>query len=197
MSQTRPRDRLTTVDIGDSWSDERLLDDRDRPSDSFAMFYRRHVAAVLRFVAARGADADTAADVVSETFAVALVKRYRYRAVHETARLWLLGIAARELAETRRRRIREQRFHRRVAIDDIRLTAADRDDYAQLHDSPIEVDALLRELPAAQRSAVSARVIGERDYAEVARLLGMSEPATRKNVSRGLATLRAHLGRNR
>jgi RNA polymerase sigma factor (sigma-70 family) len=197
MSHRWPSERLTIVDTGDSWSDERLLSDRRRPSDSFALLYRRHVVAVLRFVAACGADADTAADVVSETFAVALSKRYRYRARHPTARLWLLGIAARELAEARRRTARERQYHQRLALEAIRLSPSDRDDYAVMHDSPVTVDALLSELPDAQRSAVTARVIGEREYADVARLLGMSEPATRKNVSRGLATLRAHLGRNR
>jgi RNA polymerase sigma-70 factor (ECF subfamily) len=51
----------------------------------------------------------------------------------------------------------------------------------------------LADLPAGERAAVSARVIEERDYGEIARSLGCSEMVVRKRVSRGLARLRAGL----
>lgn len=180
-------------------SDERLLHARERPADSFAVFYRRHVEAILRFAAARGADVETAADVVAETFAIALAKRVRYEPRYETARPWLLGIAARELADAQRGGARERERRRRLAREPIALSAADREGYAALTDgdADVDVEALLAGLPPAQRTAVVGRVIDEQPYAAVAQGLGLSQTATRKAVSRGLAAMRAQLGRHR
>jgi RNA polymerase sigma factor (sigma-70 family) len=52
---------------------------------------------------------------------------------------------------------------------------------------------LLARLPADQREALTARVVDERDYAEIAGEISCSESVVRKRVSRGLATLRARL----
>ena len=49
---------------------------------------------------------------------------------------------------------------------------------------------LLDELPEDQRAAVVARVMDEREYAEIAVDEGVSETVVRKRVSRGLAGLR-------
>jgi RNA polymerase sigma-70 factor (ECF subfamily) len=54
--------------------------------------------------------------------------------------------------------------------------------------------ALVNELPGDQQDAVRARVIDERDYADIAKDMRCSEAVVRKRVSRGLGTLRAHLG---
>jgi len=48
-------------------------------------------------------------------------------------------------------------------------------------------------LPVDERAAVSARVIEERDYDDIAQSLGCSEMVVRKRVSRGLTRLRARL----
>jgi RNA polymerase sigma-70 factor (ECF subfamily) len=53
---------------------------------------------------------------------------------------------------------------------------------------------LLDDLPAAQQQALRARVVDEREYAEIAKDLRCSEAVVRKRVSRGLARLRDELG---
>jgi DNA-directed RNA polymerase specialized sigma24 family protein len=53
---------------------------------------------------------------------------------------------------------------------------------------------LLAELPAEQREAVWAHLIYERDYAELAASLQISEAAVRQRVSRGLGALRRRHG---
>jgi DNA-directed RNA polymerase specialized sigma24 family protein len=79
-----------------------------------------------------------------------------------------------------------------------RRAAADRDGYERLLAG---VDGLgldaLADLPEAQQQAIRARVVEDRGYAEIAAALGLSEPATRQQVSRGLAALRRTLGRGR
>ena len=60
--------------------------------------------------------------------------------------------------------------------------------------------AVLREglaaLPSDQREAVLARVLDERDYADIATHARTSESVVRKRVSRGLAGLRQRLEGN-
>jgi DNA-directed RNA polymerase specialized sigma24 family protein len=51
-------------------------------------------------------------------------------------------------------------------------------------------------LPAAQRDAVRARIVDERDYGEIAMDLRCSEAVVRKRVSRGLAAMRERLERD-
>jgi RNA polymerase sigma factor (sigma-70 family) len=177
-----------------AWSDADLLGDATDPAESFAVFYRRHVGAVIRFAASRGLDADAAADVVGDTFMGALKSRARYAPVQETARLWLLTIAARRIADVRRRQGQERRRHQRLETEMVVLTQADRDGYRHV----VEGDGLdvLADLPAVQQQAIRARVVEGREYAEIAEALGLSQPATRQHVSRGLARLRNLLERN-
>ena len=59
---------------------------------------------------------------------------------------------------------------------------------------PLAAQDTLAALPAAQRDAVSARVLEDREYAEIASSLRTSESVVRKRVSRGLAGLRDRMG---
>jgi DNA-directed RNA polymerase specialized sigma24 family protein len=54
--------------------------------------------------------------------------------------------------------------------------------------------AMLAELPPDQREAVTAHVVEDRGYPELAASLHTSEAAVRQRVSRGLATLRRRRG---
>ena len=61
----------------------------------------------------------------------------------------------------------------------------------------VEVDSIVDELPSEQRHAVTARVLAEREYADIAGELQLSEAGVRQRVSRGLAALRRRLGEGR
>lgn len=148
----------------------------------------------MRFAAARGADADTAADVVAETFIAALKARSRYRPTQDSARLWLLAIAARKLADVRRWEDREQRRLGRAVEYGAVVSDRDRESYASTCDRLAATDALA-DLPEAERQVLLARVVQDRTYAEIAEALGVTEATTRKRASRGLARLRALLER--
>jgi RNA polymerase sigma-70 factor (ECF subfamily) len=60
-------------------------------------------------------------------------------------------------------------------------------------DRELEVRRLLATLPEDQRAAITARVIDDRPYPDVAAELRCSQLVVRKRVSRGFATLRAGL----
>jgi RNA polymerase sigma-70 factor (ECF subfamily) len=86
------------------------------------------------------------------------------------------------LVEDRARRLLE---FEPVVLDD--------EDVRQLDSlgSVAAVEALLDALPRAQREAIQARILNERDYADIALEMRCSDLVVRKRVSRGLAALRS------
>lgn len=171
--------------------DAELLADRERPGDSFTVFYRRHVDDIIRFFARRGANAAQAADLTAETFSSALLARAEFQPERGEARGWLFGIAANKLADSRRRWVREDRARRRLGLEQPRLHAQDVEDFEILRGSyDGELQAALQRLPPGQRDAVHARVVDELSYDDVGLRLGVDAVTARQRVSRGLAGLR-------
>jgi RNA polymerase sigma factor (sigma-70 family) len=169
-------------------TDAELLRARDPQGDAFAEFYRRQVDHVLRFLAARGLDAWTAADVTTETFIAALRGRRRFDAGRGDALTWLLGIARNKSADIARRSQREARLVARIRRE--RPAVVD-EDIAAYQALQRDVLAECADLTSLQRAALEARIVKDRSYADVGHALGVSEVAARQHVSRGLAVLRS------
>jgi RNA polymerase sigma factor (sigma-70 family) len=178
----------------DDRSDDELLCAGD--AESFAAFYRRHVEWVLGFLQRRTRDPELAADLAAEIFAAAFVARRRYQARDGSANSWLFRIALNKLADSRRRGYAEDSARRRLGMERV---APDEEDLRRIESlgESVRVTSLVERLPAEQRDAVTARVVEERDYAEISQRLGISEAASRKRVSRGLAALRTMIGARR
>jgi RNA polymerase sigma-70 factor (ECF subfamily) len=157
----------------------------------FDVFYRRHRAAVLAFHARRVAEPELAADLTAETFAAALL------AVHDADRpipdvpvAWLFTIAHRKLIDSYRRGAVEAVARRRLALAPL---VVDDEDIERINETTRTTDVaieLARRLPPEQFRALKARVLDERDYADIAGELGCSEVVVRMRVSRALKTLR-------
>lgn len=179
---------------GPDATDEQLLVARD--ALSFEQFYVRHVDAMLGFFARRTFDAELAADLCAETFAAALASRRRFRPGGPPARAWLFGIAAKKLADAQRRGHADMRARRRLGMERIELSDQDIARIERLGESD-ETRALMEQLPAEQRAAITAHVVDERPYGEIAGELHTSEAVVRKRVSRGLATMRRRMGARR
>jgi RNA polymerase sigma factor (sigma-70 family) len=160
---------------------------------SFAAFYREHVDGVLGYFRRRTGDAELAADLTAETFAAALAGRRRYRADAGTPAAWLYGIAGNQLAYAQRRASAERRARRRLGMERLDLDDADIDRINALGD-PDRAHVLVQRLAPDQRAAVTAHVIDERPYAEIAQTAHISEATVRKRVSRGLAAVRERMG---
>ena len=175
-------------------TDEELLATAD--PDAFEAFYRRHVDDVLRFFARRARDPELAADLTAETFAAALVSRPRYRPEAGAPIAWLFGIAHNKLAFAQRRGYAERRARRRLGLERIDLTDEDLERIEQLGE-PERASVLVQRLPADQRDAVTAHVVDERSYEDIAGELSTSEAVVRKRVSRGLAAVRVRMGGRR
>lgn len=75
----------------------------------------------------------------------------------------------------------------RIALEDVELERVE--ELADLERAGGRFEALVEDLPPAERDAVLARVVRERTYLELADELGVSQQTGRKRVSRGLARL--------
>ncbi len=172
--------------------DRELLRDSRNGAGGFDAFYRRHRAAVLAFYAQRVRDPELAADLTAETFAAALVAVHDpARAIPETPLAWLFTIAHRELIDSYRRGQVQDAARRRLALEPVMLEDADIERIVAIAGDTDVIAELARQLPAAQFQALRARVLDERDYADIATELGCSGAVVRMRVNRALSTLRS------
>jgi RNA polymerase sigma-70 factor (ECF subfamily) len=144
---------------------------------AFATFYRRHLPAVVAFLLRETGDREATADLTAEVFAAVFLFARRFRPREEgSARPWVLGIAKNKLLESRRRGRVEDRARRRLAFEPEVL---DDDDLARVDElaaSPGHaVLELVEQLPDRQRDAVRARVLVDREEAELLRVGGSAE----------------------
>ncbi len=175
-------------------SDADLLWSTATDPEAFGAFYDRYEEPLLAFFVRATGRGELAVDLTAETFAAALESVGSFRPSLGSAKGWLFGIARHHLADAWRRGAIEDAARRRLgmpplALDDEAYEAIERLGGREGPDAL----ALLGQLPPAQRAAVSARVLGERDYAELARELECSPSVARQRVSRGLRTLRAQI----
>jgi RNA polymerase sigma factor (sigma-70 family) len=161
-------------------------------ADAFGAFYRRHLGLVVAFGLRATRDREAAADLTGEVFASALAACGRYRAEHDSAAPWLIGIAHNKFRESQRRGRVQDGVRRRLQLHPLEL---DDDDLGRVEEmasaAQSAVLAAVAELPAAERDAIRARIIDERGYQELAAELGCSESVLRQRVSRGLSRLRS------
>jgi RNA polymerase sigma-70 factor (ECF subfamily) len=158
---------------------------------AFALFYRRHLPALIALLVRETGDREASADLAAEVFAAVLLVARRFRARGEaSAWPWLRGIAQNKLRESRRRGRVEDRARRRLRFEP---EALDDHDLARVDELAGEVLRLVEELPEGQRAAVRSRVVEEREYGDIARELKCSEIVVRQRVSRGLSRLREQL----
>jgi RNA polymerase sigma-70 factor (ECF subfamily) len=171
-----------------------MTEEDPRTELGFAALYRRHAGPLTAFFMRRtGGDAELTADLVAETFAAALAGARRFDPARGAAVAWLYGIARNQLLHAQRRGRVDDRMRRRLGMERLQLTdaAIERvEALAAAEGTALALGALMDQLPPEQRAAVEARVLDERDYADIATSADTTEPVIRQRVSRGLARLR-------
>jgi RNA polymerase sigma factor (sigma-70 family) len=184
----RPRNRR-------QWSDTALLAAiAARDGAAFAVFYRRHLPAVLAFLIRESRDREVAADLAAEVFAAVLLGAARYTTQGESATPWVIGIARNKLLMSFRRGRVEARARHRLGYQAVALDEGDLDRIEEVAQADGgRLAALVDDLPEDERHAVRSRVLEERPYSEIATELRCSELVIRKRVSRGLARMRDQL----
>ena len=154
------------------------LSDRTR----FAAIYERYRLPVYRYVRARGADEDTAIDVVAGTFERAMVALPTYRPRGGGLGAWLFRIARNAWIDEGRRRARTAEL----------TLMADRPDRGGLGRDP-DLHVALRQLPPEAQEAVALRYAGGLTAAEIGVMLGKRPATVQKLIERSLDTLKEAL----
>jgi RNA polymerase sigma-70 factor (ECF subfamily) len=157
---------------------------------AFDDLLRRHSGPLLASLRARLRDREDARDVLQETWLRAFE---RLRELRDPARLraWLLSIAL-NLARARKRRAAPLSLE----APDVSEPAA-LDEHTEEREELAELRARIAELPERQREVVDLRVSHELSHAEIARLLGITEEASRASHYQALKRLQAALTRQR
>ena len=169
-------------------SDQELLRvyAKTRSESAFAELVRRHVDLVYSAALRMVGDSHGAKDVTQEVF-VALARNAAQLSTHPVLSGWLhrsaQNLAANVVRATVRRQAREQEA---VVMNEL-LAAESETSWKRI--AP-HLDAALRELSEADSDAVLLRYFEKKSAAEMAALLGISEDAAQKRVSRAVEKLR-------
>lgn len=169
-------------------TDERLLiEAAQRDPLRFAELYEKNFERVYAFVAYRVRDRDEAQDLTAEVFHEALAGIQRFEWQGKPFVAWLLGIAARVLADRWARLGKRQE----VSADELEQAGID---------AAIEQRAMLFQLvdalPADQRQVILRRFVDQRSIREIAHELSRSEGAVKQLQFRALQTLRNRMRSN-
>lgn len=195
---TKPAARACCLRMPAIWttrSDGELLRCARSDPDAFAELYRRYEPIVIAFLARRTRDREQTADLMADTFAIALLNASRFRDTGDPAVGWLLGIARNQQLEAWRRTQTADRALQRLGVERPVLTDASIERIGELSAGRLtdQLERALARLPPGQRSAVEAVVVHDKPYADLAEHLGVPEATVRQRVSRGLARLRSTL----
>lgn len=166
-------------------TDERLLiEAAQRDPLRFAELYESNFERIYAFVAYRVRDREEAQDITAEIFHQALASIQHFEWQGKPFAAWLLGIAAKVLAD------RWQRLGKRLEVPADGLEEAG-------VEAAIEQRAMLFQLvdalPSDQRHVIIRRFVDQRSIREIAQEFGRSEGAVKQLQFRALQSLRSHM----
>jgi len=162
--------------------------------EAFGLLVERYRVRAVSFAYRFLGDRQTAEDIAQEAFVRAYESRHRYRPRAAFA-TWFYQILTNLCLNEVRRRGREERALAPVAPSDVDLPGASPSPEDELHwqDLHAAVQRALAELPDRQRIAVILQRFEALDYAEIARVMGVSRGVVDGLLSRAKETLRQRL----
>jgi RNA polymerase sigma-70 factor (ECF subfamily) len=149
---------------------------------AFDVVFHDHYRTLVRLLSPIGPGAD---DAVQEAFALALV-RWRRVGSYDDPVAWIRKVAVHRLLNERRR------LRRRTAALPRLVEPATVDDGTA--GVVPELARAIRALPVRQRTALTLKVLGDLDTAEVAAAMGITEGAVRYHLHEARTRMRAALG---
>jgi RNA polymerase sigma factor (sigma-70 family) len=159
-------------------------------STAFETLFEAHAEDLFGFLVYRTGDRHLAEDLVADTFERVLRSRARFDPRRGSGKNWVYSIALNLVRDHARRQTVETRVLERVGAQDWHGT----DDGALR--SVEDRDAVARALATLsdeEREAIALRFGSDLKLREVARVLGESESAIEKRISRGLKKLHNEL----
>jgi RNA polymerase sigma-70 factor (ECF subfamily) len=168
--------------------DDRLALEARSDSEAFARLYERHVGRIYRYLRARGANDEAAAELSAVTFERALTHIHSYRPGKSAFGGWLVAIARNAFIDATRRHANRSADLAEAAD----LVSADRspEDTAIAAEERRWILGFVARLPDVQRDALALRFAAGLSSREIAVVIGKSEAATKKLLTRSLAVLK-------
>jgi RNA polymerase sigma-70 factor (ECF subfamily) len=170
-------------------ADRALAQKASRNPQAFSELYERHVDRVYRYLLSRTGNRDDAQDLTSQTFLTALEQLPRYRGEGVFV-AWLMGIARNKATDHFRNRRPETDIDESFDLPD---SGEATDDLVERQLAVESVARKLKVLAPDRAEALSLRLFGGLEVAEIAPILGKNEAAVRMLVFRGLRDLQAQL----
>jgi RNA polymerase sigma factor (sigma-70 family) len=153
---------------------------------AFEQFYRRHFAAVTRFLARRCDTPEDVADATSATFLAVMLSGSTYRPAEGAVATWLFAVAANEARRLHRRGFRDAALLRRVRGRGF-LNSDDTERLAEMIDAERQaaiLQLMITEAPTGQQQFINQMVADNLTPTEAARALGISTGAGRVRLTR-------------
>ncbi|HSP55011.1 MAG TPA: sigma-70 family RNA polymerase sigma factor [Dehalococcoidia bacterium] len=159
--------------------------------EAFGLLYDRYLARVYRYVLARTGSREDAADLTQITFARAFHSLSGYRPARAPFVAWLFRIARNAVTDAHRRR------RSTVSLDGLPevLVSADSlgpEELAEKRERLGRLRGLLAGVGAPSRELLALRFAGGLSAREIAPIVGKSEAAVKKQLTRTIATLKEH-----
>ena len=179
---------VTITGVAAGAGDDALVEAARHDPRAFEALYVRHRSSVYRYLRARVGDDDDAADLTATTFERALRSIGGYRPAGAGFAAWLLRIARNAAIDAERRRGRRPS----VPLDARLEVAGDAGPEAGLAAAEARADLLRRlgALPDLQRDALVLRYGSRLTAGEIGAVIGKSEAATQKLLTRALGALK-------
>jgi RNA polymerase sigma-70 factor, ECF subfamily len=193
LTETSPAAKDWRLEL-DSDSDNALVRKaRNGDFSAFERLFERHRTLVFRFAYQMIPRRDDAEDIVQEAFVRAYqnLERYRDEAKFTT---WLLRIVTNLCTDQARMSTRRQALEQQESGGGLTwMTVGNTDDPVQNLEADRRVEALRRALaalPIHHRTAIVLRDVEERDYADIAAILGCTVGGAKLRVLRARRALR-------
>jgi RNA polymerase sigma-70 factor, ECF subfamily len=167
----------------------RLVQAAQRDLQAFAALYQRHAQQLYRYLLARVGNADDAQDLASQTFLAAMQSLGSYRQ-EQPFIAWLLGIARHKVADQFRHNPAEADLETAEWVSD---GADDIDEQVGRQLAIEQVARKLQKLAPDRAEALSLRLFGGLQAAEIAQIMDKQESAVRMLIFRGLRDLQDQL----
>jgi len=165
--------------------EELALAARSDPA-AFGLLYARHRLAVFRYLRTRTSSADDAAELTAVAFERALTAMPRYRPTGGGILAWLLRIARNAAIDAGRRASAVPLI---ADVPDERQAIAP-EETVLASEARTTLAAAVNRLPEIQREAIVLRYAAGLSAREIGDVLGKSDQATQKLLSRAIATIR-------
>ncbi|MCF8374652.1 MAG: sigma-70 family RNA polymerase sigma factor [Bacteroidales bacterium] len=172
-------------------NDKQQIEKAQQDMQEFAPLYDKYYVRVFRFVLSRVADAETCADITSDTFLKAMGNLKNFKVGDKAFLSWLMVIASNEI----KMMYRKQKSQRNYLVSQEYLFQLEHEISEEETDRPLckKLTTLLEALPENDYQLIHLRYFDNLSFKEIATLTQKSEQSLRVKTHRIKESLKSKL----